>query len=238
MCLPTASIVASHHGKGASPFLVEGCKVETPRPRVRFAVDEAPDLMDVDHCTSSQESDASPLAVQVFGVMPRSEYTEEERSACWWTGEDFVSRKRMIRKGLQKIISHGIDLFTRALSDMQESVKSASRYDPDRCCENYMAVLLPSFTSWATTGERETLRGLEKHVCQISISSRKWRSYHRSVESQSIRDTVLRMQNAGVSEDEISAVYATHSRMTTIFARCLAVADERAVNDGYSYYDI
>jgi hypothetical protein len=161
----------------------------------------------------------APEIVQVVGkCISLEDYSREELAACWWSVEelsDIFDEAKFILRAISDCAPRKIDLLDVSYKRSQIFAKrlndkgmDALLRDPSDCTTE--------LESWTTRGAG--CRGLEKYCSPFQRAQ-------RISGSQKMQSSLLEVRQAGVSDDEIAAIYAEQSRASLIFARLMGEAD-------------
>ena len=161
----------------------------------------------------------APEVVRVVGkYISLEDYSREELDTCWWSaGElsEIFDEAKFILRAVSDCGPRKIDLLDVSFERSQIFAK--------RLNDKGMDALLRDPTDCTTELELWTkrgacCRGLEKYCSPFQRAQ-------RISGSQRMCSSLLEMRQAGVSDDEIAAMYAEQSRASLIFARLMGEAD-------------
>jgi hypothetical protein len=160
--------------------------------------------------------------VMIVPTVSRKDYTEEEKSACWWSQDEATERQlsvsSLVRRRLSKCMNSSALTPVSLLADMQDDVQRSREIKSSH--EKH----INSFWMWSVMSDK--LRGLEKAISKKAIGCGLWTSFQRADEAADIRCLVLQIQaSLPNSEDAIASMYHSQSRAACMYARQLGMAD-------------
>jgi hypothetical protein len=161
----------------------------------------------------------APEIVQVVGkCISLEDYSREELDTCWWSAEelkDIFDEAKFILRAVSDCGPRKIDLLDVSYKQSQMFAKRLNDKGMDallRDPSDYTAEL----EIWTTRGA--VCRGLEKYCSPFQRAQ-------RIAGSQKMLSSLLEVRQAGISDDNIAAMYAEESRASLIFARLMGEAD-------------
>ena len=159
--------------------------------------------------------------VQVFLVLARNNFTEEEKESYWCSNEDqqgfrvtamqLVVETRKNGHGFIAMVDDSYQIAQRLSSSLKPHQIDTILRDPGRYTEQLEAFTLIG----------KGRRGLEKFTS----------NYHRQARRPVVLATkamVCDMSRMGIGDEEIAELYAEQSRTSLIYSRMVGCADCRA----------
>jgi hypothetical protein len=159
--------------------------------------------------------------VQVFHVISRSNFTQEEKESYWCSNHEqqgflasamqLVVESRKNGHGFIAMVDDSYQIAQRLSSSLKPHQIDTVLRDPRRYTEQLEACSLVG----------KGRRGLEK------ITSTYYRQARRPV-VQATKAMICDMSRTGIGDEEIAELYAEQSRTSLIYSRMVGCADSRA----------
>jgi hypothetical protein len=166
----------------------------------------------------------APEIVQVVGkYISLEDYSREEINDCWWSAKelkDIFAEAKFILRAVHDCGPRRIELLDVSYKRAQQFAKRLDGKGMDALLRD-PSESTTELESW--TARAAGCRGLEKYCSPFQRAQ-------RIAGSQKMLSALLEIRQAGVSDDEIAAIYAERSRASLIFARLMAAADYKTAN--------